>query len=67
MCPPSTQAWLMGLNATGVELLADRWSRACDAAGQLRASPFARALGAPGGLRLLRANFLDVDLSGSTL
>lgn len=68
----AAMAYLLGLDATGVELAHERWDASCAALARLRgAAAAAEAGGASGGgaggrgpgLRYVQASFLDVDFS----
>lgn len=57
-------AWLLGLNATGVELSNDRWQVSCHA---LKRSPDVGVSGPGNGVKFIRANFFDVDFFDADL
>jgi len=57
-------AWLLGLNATGVELAQDRWQGSCDA---LHGAPKIGVSGHGNGVNFVRASFFDVDFSDADL
>lgn len=57
-------AWLLGLNATGVELAQDRWQGSCDA---LHRAPEIGVSGHGNGVNFVRASFFDVDFSDADL
>lgn len=56
-------AWLLGLNATGVELATERWESSCEALH--RASSVTS--GAGNGVNMIHASFFDVDFSDADL
>lgn len=56
--------WLMGLNATGVELADNRWGASCNA---LRRAPEVGVSGSGNGVNFLHASFLDVDFADADL
>lgn len=57
-------AWLMGLNATGVELADDRWQTSCDA---LHRALHAGVAGPSNGISFVHASFFDVDFFDADL
>lgn len=57
-------AWLLGLNATGVELAAPRWEASCDA---LNRAPSVGVSGSGNGIDFVRASFFDVDFTDADL
>lgn len=57
-------AWLLGLNATGVELASDRWQASCAA---LRHAPEVGVSGPGNGISFIRASFFDVDFSDADI
>lgn len=61
-------AWLLGLEATGVELVTNRWRTACDALGGLR-NVSAKPLRGDGsaGMRHVRGSLLEADISDADI
>lgn len=57
-------AWLLGLNATGIELVSNRYDTACGALDRAaQAGPGRMGLGHNDSLRFVQGNFLQVDFS----
>jgi hypothetical protein len=59
-------AWLMGLDATGVELVGKRWNTACMSMLQAKRLGFKKRKDGPG-LAFLHNSFSDVDLSDADI
>merc|ERR1719321_2077011 len=59
-------AWLMGLDATGVELATPRWQTSCAALGRLRALRNSSNSSLPG-LRYIHASFTEIDFSDADI
>jgi len=57
-------AWLLGLNATGVELAAPRWEESCHA---LKRAPEVGVSGPGNGINFVQSSFLDIDFSDADL
>lgn len=57
-------AWLLGINATGVELVEERWRASCEL---LRRAREKGVSGPRGGARFEQASFLDMDFSDADL
>merc|ERR1712216_59763 len=55
---------LLGLEATGIELIEDRWKASCDALDRLRRE---EVVDCRDGIRFLHANVLDVDFSDADI
>eukprot|EP00929_Paragymnodinium_shiwhaense_P113302 TRINITY_DN81575_c0_g1_i1.p1 TRINITY_DN81575_c0_g1~~TRINITY_DN81575_c0_g1_i1.p1 ORF type:complete len:390 (+),score=71.98 TRINITY_DN81575_c0_g1_i1:80-1249(+) len=62
-------AWLLGLDATGIELVSRRWEVACEALERLKGVelPQGQQGNAEGGLRFIHGSLFDVDFSDADI
>lgn len=59
-------AWLLGLNATGVELVEKRWATSCEAVTKAEQSGMKKAKKGPG-VHFVHTSFLDIDFDDADI